>query len=155
MGRGGAPKLFGLCELFVAVETLEGHWSSAVQGVFSAGEAGGAASSTSGSRERRQGSRDSCASNCGGPAAALRGAHAAVYLRSALAAEAGGWEEYAGLGEFYRLVGCPGPPLREAAPHLATARSYFEQALAIAPGAPFVLERLAWLSAREEAVAAA
>eukprot|EP00927_Polykrikos_kofoidii_P060349 TRINITY_DN55344_c0_g1_i1.p1 TRINITY_DN55344_c0_g1~~TRINITY_DN55344_c0_g1_i1.p1 ORF type:complete len:593 (+),score=56.92 TRINITY_DN55344_c0_g1_i1:65-1843(+) len=110
-GSADQPHLWGLCDFFVAVESL---------------------------RERSMvGSQRE-----GG----LRAAHVALYYRSAVAAEAGDWEVFAALGEFYRLVGCPELPFREPAPDISTALSYFEQARGIQPAAPFVEDRLAWLS---------
>lgn len=115
----GGSQLWGLCELFMAVETLCEHSSGATP------------------RE-----------------AGLRAAHVALYYRSALAAEAGDWEVFAALGEFYRLVGCPDLPFRAPAPNVATSVSYFEQARGIRPTAPFLEERLARLAAAPTPAAA-
>jgi len=75
----------------------------------------------------------------------LRAMHVQFYYRSAIAAEANSWEVFAGLGEFYRLVGCPSPPFQAPAPDASTALSYFEQSGSIEPGSHFVQERLSEL----------
>jgi len=85
--------------------------------------------------------------------AALRRLHMALYYRYTLAMEAGSWEVLAALGEFYRLVGCPAPPLCQPHPDNVTALSYFEQAHCMAPSSPFVLDRLARLAAQAESEA--
>merc|ERR1712014_109490 len=74
---------------------------------------------------------------------ALRAAHVALYFRSAIAQEEAYWEVFAGIGEFYRLVGCPKPPFYAPSPDQATSASYFEQAFGIEPRALFVKDRLA------------
>lgn len=89
--------------------------------------------------------------SCGeGAEAAFRAAHGRLYFRSTLAAETGDWEVLAALGEFYRLLACPEASPGGPAPYMATALSYLEQARALAPGAPFVQDRLQRLEALRE-----
>lgn len=117
-----AMQLYGLCELFVALDILKNNSAIPLPS----------------SPRPTTGERDT--------AGALRAAHVSLYYRSAVAIEAGSWEVLAALGEFYRLVGCPDPALRNPLPDEATARSYFEQARSIAPAEQFLTDRLALLA---------
>lgn len=83
---------------------------------------------------------DGAATN--GRESALRAVNTALYLRFLLASEVASWDVLVGLGEFYRLVGCPEPSLRHPAPHAVTALSYFKQAWSIKPGSVFVRDRI-------------
>lgn len=73
----------------------------------------------------------------------------ALYLRFLQASEAANWEVLVGLGEFYRLVGCPPPSLDRPDPHASTALSYFKQAWNIKPGSAFVQDRILRLDGLE------
>lgn len=78
-------------------------------------------------------------------AAGMNAVNTAIYLRFLQASEVANWEVLVGIGEFYRLVGCPPPSLDRPYPHTGTALSYFKQAWSIKPGSAFVQDRISRL----------
>lgn len=135
-------RLFGLCEVFKAVDALQE--CAARHGTRnSGGYQDGAGECASGNLAIKDGALGTGFVDA---AAALRASHVKLYYRSALATEAGDWQVLAALGEFYRLIGCPEPLLRAPVPDVATAVSYFEQAHVMQAGDPFIWDRLARLN---------